>query len=166
MAGLISIGVSKIEIGTPAADGGMSTTLASLGYTTKDTIRFNDEKGTETEFEAEETDLPLFIAKQGGKKEFTYQVANPDLDTLVKVFGGTKDDATKSWQAPISEPNIVQSLKFTPKQGFGFEFPKTSLSARWTSDIGKDKLIGIEVTFKVLQPDKAGLGPYKVTTTP
>lgn len=166
MAGQINIGAAKIEIGDPATDGGMGQTLAALGLTTKDTIRFINEKGSETEFLAEEIDPPIYVSKRAGSKTFTFQVANPDLDTLVKVFGGTKDTTTNSWQAPITEPIIIKSLKFTPKKGMGFEFPKTQLSATWTSEIGKDKLMGIDVEFKVLQPDKEGLGQMKVFLVP
>lgn len=162
MAGLINIGAAKIEIGDPAVDGAMGTTLAALGYTTEDTIKFNDEGGTETEFNVEELDIALYAETQPGTKTFVFQVANPDEDTLVKVFGGTKTgtEGATTWQAPLQAPTIIKSLKFTPKKGMGFNFPKTKLSARWTSDIGKNHLLGIEVSFKVLQPDKEGEAPY------
>lgn len=162
MAGQINIGAAKIEVGPVGADGGMGNVLATLGLTAKDTIKFNNEKGTKTEFLVEETDLAIFTTKTAGAKSFNFQVANPDLDTLVKVFGGEKDEATNSWSAPATEPTITQSLKFTPKKGFGIEFPKVLLTATWTTDIGKDHLLGIDVECEVLQPDKEGLGPYKV----
>lgn len=162
MAGLINIGVAKIEIGDVGADGAMGTSLAALGYTTENTIKFNDDGGKEVDFNVEELDIPLYSETQAGTKTFTFQVANPDEDTLVNVFGGTKTGtgAATTWDAPLQAPTIVKSLKFTPKKGIGFNFPKTKVSAKWTNDIGKDKLLGIEVSFKVLQPDKAGLAPY------
>lgn len=162
MPGLINIGAAKIEVGDPAVDGGMGTTLAPLGYTTVDTIKFNDEGGTEIDFEVEELDIPFYSETQTGTKIFTFQVANPDEDTLVSVFGGTKTGtgATTTWAAPLLAPTIIKSLKFTPKKGIGFNFPKCKVSARWTSDIGKNNLMGIEVSFKVLQPDKANTPAY------
>lgn len=162
MAGLINIGAAKIEVGDPAADGGMGTSLSQLGYTTEDTIKFNDEGGSEIDFPIEELDVPVYSITKAGNKTFSFQIANPDEDTLVAVFGGTKTGtggATK-WEAPLTQPTIIKSLRFTPQKGLGFNFPKTKLSARWTSDIGKNHLLGIEVVFKVLQPDKVGEKPY------
>lgn len=154
---LINIGVAKIELGDPAVDGGMGTVLAALGYTLEGTAQINMDDPTETEFTVEEVDTPIYVASQAGKVRISFQVANPDEDTLVKVFGGTKTGtgAAAVYSYPLTPVVIEQSIKFTPVKGIGLNIPRAKITAKFTSALGRTALLGVEVTGTVLQPTKA-----------
>lgn len=157
MAGLINIGVSSIAIGAIATDGGMGTTLSPLGYTEEGSAQINMDDPTETEFNVEELDTPIWIESKAGKIAVAFKVANPDEDTLVKVFGGTKTGtgATAVYTWPLISPVIERSIKITPKQGMGISIPRAKITAKFSSEIGRAALLGVEVTGTVLQPTKA-----------
>lgn len=150
-------GIDKIELGAIAVDGGMGTTLASLGLTTEDSVSFNFEDPTKTEYPVEETDTPFFTSVKAGKKSVTFTLANPDAAALVKVFGGTTTGtgAATVYKAPLVSPVIEQSLKITAKIGFGFNFPRVLVTAKFTDGLGRNKLLGVTITCDVLQPTKA-----------
>lgn len=157
MAGLINIGVAEIAIGAIAVDGGMGTTLAPLGYTEEGSAQINMDDPTETEFPVEELEVPLWIESKAGKIAVAFKVADPDEDTLVKVFGGAKTGtgATAVYSWPLAPVSIERSIKFTPKKGMGLNIPRAKITAKFSSEIGRGALLGVEVTGTVLQPTKA-----------
>lgn len=151
-------GIEKIELGAIAADGGMGTVLASLGFTEEDSVKLVFEDAEKKEYFAEETDSAWFVSTKAGKKRVEFTVANPDTATLVAVFGGTVTGtgATAVYKAPAVMPVIEQSLKITPKIGLGFNFPRVLVTAKFTDSLGRNSLLGISVTCEILQPTKAG----------
>lgn len=157
MAGLITVGVAKIEVGAIAVDGGMGTTLAPLGYTEEGSAAINMDDPTETEFNVEELETPLHIQSKAGKIAIAFKVANPDEDTLVSVFGGSKTGtgSTAVYKWPVTPVIIERSIKITPAQGMGINVPRAKITAKFSSEIGRAALLGIEVTGTVLQPTKA-----------
>lgn len=167
--GQINIGIAKIELGALAADKGESTAYGVLGYTEEGTAKLNWDDPTETEFNVEEIDTPIYIASKAGKKTFTFTIANPDKTTLQKVFGATVTGTgpTERIDFPDSAVLLEQSLKITPQQGFGLIAPRVKVTAKLTSDLGRANLLGVEVTATVMQPEKAGLKALSAfTVTP
>ncbi len=156
--GQINNGIEKIELGAIAVDGGMGTVLSSLGFTEEDSAKINFEDPEKKEYFVEEFDTALFVAIKQGKKSFEFTISNPDVDTLVATFGGTKTGtgADTVYDAPSVMPTIEQSLKITPKVGMGFKFPRVQVTAKFTDSIGRNALLGIVVTCEVLQPTKSG----------
>lgn len=150
-------GIKSIKLGAIAVDGGMGTSLASLGYTEEDSAKINFEDAEKKEYFAEEVDTAWFQTLKAGKKTFEFTIANPDAATLVAVFGGTKTGtgSTTVYSAPAVMPTIEQSLEITPKIGLGFKFPRVLVSAKLTDSIGRNALLGVVVTCEVLQPTKA-----------
>ncbi|WP_213279323.1 hypothetical protein [Chryseobacterium indologenes] len=161
MAGQINIGVAEIAIGAIAADGDMGTTLAPLGYTEEGSAQINWDDPTETEFKVEELSTPIHIQSTDGKKTVVFKVADPDLDTFVEAFGGTKSGtgADEVFNFPSKTPTIEKSLKFTPEQGIGLKIPRAKITAKLSSNIGRAALLGVEISATVLQPKKAGVAP-------
>lgn len=156
--GQVNNGIEKIELGAIAADGGMGTTLASLGFTAEDSVSFNWDEADITEYFAEETDTAWAKTKKEGGKAIEFTLANPDAQALVKLFGGsvTGTGASEVYKAPATSPTIEQSLKITPKVGFGFNFPRVLVTARFTDSIGRNSMLGVVVRCEVLQPTKSG----------
>lgn len=161
MAGLINIGVAKIELGGLAVDGGVATTFAALGYTDEGSAQITWDDPAETEFNVEELDSPLYIATKEGKKKVAFKVANPDEDTLVKVLGGTKTGtgATTVYKYPDNVVDIEQSIKITPEKGMGLILTRCKITAKLSSALGRTSLMGVEVTGTLLQPTKTGEAP-------
>lgn len=157
MASLINIGIAKIELGEVAVDGGMGTTLAALGYTEEGSATINMDDPTETEFPVEELDTPLYISSKAGKISLAFKVSDPDEDTLVKVFGGTKTGTGTEvvYKYPAQIPAIEQSIKLTPMKGMGLNIPRAKITAKFSSAIGRAALLSVEVTGTILQPTKA-----------
>ncbi len=150
-------GIEKIELGPIGALGAMGTTLTSLGFTEEDSVKMNFEDAEKKEYFAEETDTAWFISTKAGKKSVEFTIANPDAQTLVTVFGGTVTGtgAATVYKAPAVMPVIEQSLKITPKIGFGFNFPRVLVTAKFTDSLGRNSLLGIAVSCEILQPTKA-----------
>lgn len=158
MAEKITIGLASISLGAIGSDGSMGTTLAPLGYTSLGTCKINFEDPEKKEFFVEEFDDPFHVEYKQGAINIVFAVANPDLDTVQKVFGGTVSGvgANKVYKAPSQYVNIEQSLEVKAKKGLSFKFPRVSISAKFTSDLSKENLFGLEVTAKVLRPTKDG----------
>lgn len=157
MAGQINIGISKIELGD-LVTGGVATTFATLGYTEEGTAQLSWDDPTETEFNVEEIDDPIYISTKEGKKKLTFKVANPDEDTLVKVFGGTKTGTGDAavFKFPDTSVELEQSVKITPKKGMGLILTRCKITAKLSSAMGRAALMGVEVSASVMKPEKAG----------
>lgn len=160
--GQINNGIASITMGAIAADGGMGTTLASLGFTEEDSVKFNFEDAEKKEYFAEEVDSAFFTSTKAGKKTIEFTIANPDVDTLVAVFGGSKTGTGPAavYNDPAVVPIIEQSLKITPKVGLGFNFPRVLVTAKLTDAMGRNALLGVSVSCSVLQPKKAGVASF------
>jgi hypothetical protein len=164
-----TIGLSKIEIGDTANDGGMGSSLEQLGYTLQDTCTLTQEDPETTDFYAEEADDPVVSYSRAGKTAFNFSVMNPDVDVLAKLLGGTVtttgsgDSAVSTWNAPESIPVIEKSVKITPKMGLIFSIPRMKITAKINGNFSKSNVFVIEVAGTVLKPEKTGEAKMKAT---
>ncbi len=162
--GQINIGLTKVELGNIAVDGGMGTTLAALGNTLEGTMNLNTDDPQVTEFFVEEFDDPLHEEHREGKKTIAFTVADPDLQTLVKVFGGavTGTGVSEVYTPPLTPATVEQSVKITPKRGIGFNIVRAKITAKFTSQIGRGALLGLEISGAILRPTKADTAPFTI----
>ncbi|MDR7818705.1 hypothetical protein RIU47_08815 [Riemerella anatipestifer] len=158
MSNKVNIGLASIKIGEIASDGGMGTSLEQIGVTNQGSCKINFEDAEKKEFFVEEYDDPFHVEYTQGKINIQYQIANPDIDTIVKVFGGSKSGSGPSevYKAPNQSVTIERSMEMTPKKGLGFKFPRVSITAKFTPDIGKENLLMLDITASVLRPTKDG----------
>lgn len=165
MANVITLGLAKIELGDPAADGGMGTVLATLGYTYEDTCKMATDDPEITEFYAEEVDDPVVIKSKKGKTTLNFSIMNPGIDTLVSVLGGTKSGEAPNevWNAPAQIPTINQSVKVTPDEGLAISIPNGYLTGKINGDFSRKGLFMIDVSIQVLTPTKAATAPITAT---
>lgn len=159
---LFNLGVAKIEVSVLAVDGGVGTAFAPLGLTQEGTTKINFADGTTTDLMVEELDTAADSVSQAGEKTIEFVIANPDEDTLVALIGGTKTGTgpTATYTAPATTTVIERSVKITPKKGLGFIFPRVLITARPTSDLGKNTWMGLTVTGKVLAPTKTDVSDW------
>jgi ribosomal protein L11 len=160
---MYTIGLSKIEVGDIAADGGMGQSLAPLGLTYQDTCKLNQDDTEDTEFYAEEVDDPVFIMSRAGKTKFTFSIMNPELVTLKETMGGaiTGTGDTAKWSPPNQLPVIEKSVRITPQQGIAFDIPRLKIAAKINGEFSKKGLLIIEVTGTVLMPTKTSVKKYE-----
>ena len=166
--GLFNLGVSAIELAPIAPDGDVGTTFAALGKTQEGTTKLNFGDATITELKVEESSVAADSYAEPGEKTVEFTVADPDLDTLASVFGGTKSGtgAAAKFSAPSGSVTIERSLKITPNKGMIWTFPRVSITAKFTTDVGKTTWVGVVVTAKVLEPTKSGVAAWSVTLKP
>jgi hypothetical protein len=166
---MYTIGLSKIEIGDIANDGGMGKNLEILGETLEDTVKFEQEDPETTDFFCEEKDDPVLSISKAGKSTFTFSLMNPSLEVLQTLIGGkitpaTTDengnDVPEKWSPPSNMPIIEKSVKITPRQGLVFEIPRLKIIAKINGEFSKKGLLLVEVNGTALQPTKAGVEKY------
>lgn len=162
-----TIGLSKIEVGTIAEDGGMGETLDVLGYTYQDTCTMTQEDPETTDHYAEEVDDPVISISRGGKTNFNFSIMNPSVTVLADLLGGVGTPGTGStpdkWEAPDKIPVVEKSVRITPEQGLKFEIPRMKLVSKINATFSKSGILLIEVAGTVLQPTKTGT--KKITAT-
>lgn len=162
-----TIGLSKIEVGTIAEDGGMGETLDVLGYTYQDTCTMTQEDPETTDHYAEEVDDPVISISRGGKTNFNFSIMNPSVTVLADLLGGVGTPGTGStpdkWEAPDKIPVVEKSVRITPEQGLKFEIPRMKLVSKINATFSKSGILLIEVAGTVMQPTKTGT--KKMTAT-
>lgn len=170
--GQVTNGVDKIEVGAVGAGGTMGTSLAVLGYTNIDSANFTEEDPTITDFKVEELDEPIYSSEQPGKKQLTFQIADPDLNTYQEVFGGTitGSGASAVWNAPDQKVRKEVSVLITPKVGYTVSIPRGVMRGKFNGALSKNALQMIDITIDVLQPEDVNtspiiIGPAVVPTT-
>lgn len=163
-----TLGLSSIEVGAIAANGGMGTSLSTLGQTYQDTCKMAQDEPETTEHYAEEVDDPVISISRGGKTTFSFSVMNPSVDTLKTLMGGVATSGTgatpDTWTAPDKAPAIEMSVRITPEQGLKFEIPRMKLTSKINGDFSKKGLMLVEVQGTVLQPTLASVRKMKATT--
>lgn len=160
-------GITAIKMGSPEADGGMGTTLATLCNTVGGTASLETAEGETIELPIEESSDPDHSETLAGTTVLKWRIAEFDPDVMVKVLGGTVSGtgATKAWEMPALKPVIEQSIEIDtaiPVTG-KITFPRVSLSARIIAPLDKKQYGNIEITGKVLTPKKDGVGSMKWT---
>jgi hypothetical protein len=147
--GQVTNGLDKIEI----ADIGGSN-WQTLGYTNIDSATAVEEDGTVTDFPVEETDTPVFTRTIPGKLLINFQVADPDLTTYERTFGGNVVGVGSAavWHAPAARLQREVQLRITPKIGYIFYFAKVTLVPKFNAALGKNNLAMIDIECTVLTP--------------
>lgn len=160
MAGLFTNGIEKIEFSEIGANGAMGKSFAALGFTQEDSFKIIQEEGQKTELKAEESESPVYVTETAGSLGFEFNLMNPDAEALKKIFGGEADAG--SYTPPSTTVNIEKSFKVTPKQGFGIEAPRVKVSGQFTPDYGRNFLMMVKITVKVLEPTDGSSKRFKL----
>lgn len=155
-----TLGISAIELGNLATDGGPGTTLAALGLTYEDSCKLAQDDPEVTEFFAEEVEDAVLTRSKKGKTTLTFQIMNADTTTLVALFGGSATGASpnKTWNSPDNTPTIEQTVRVTPIDGMKLVIPRGSVSAKLNGEFSRKGLFLIDVTVTALKPTKTGVG--------
>lgn len=165
MAEWRTIGLTSIEIGAIAGDGGMGTTLAALGKTYQGTAKLQSADPETTDFYAEEDDDPIDKMVKLGARTLTWSIMDFTPATLAAVLGGTASGTgdAATWEAPTSYVDVEKSIKIVTKKNLKIEIPRAKITAKLNVDFGKTAMGLVDITATILTPTKAATAPIKVS---
>jgi len=162
--GVFTFGYSKIEMGAIAVDGGMSTTLAEIGFTYKDTASMVESPATATPHKKEGTDRPILMTKEIGDTTVKFSIMDPDATLYGSLKGGTLSGTSPNvWASPSAGPSVEQSLKLTSEAGIVWAFPRVAVDAVFNQKLARSGINLLEVTCLVMAPTK--LNTYAINAT-
>ncbi len=168
MAEKRSIGLASLKIGDIESDGGMGTTLETLGVTYKDSCELTQDDPQVTDIECEESDDPVESIETIGARTLKWSIMDYNPQTLVKVLGGTVTGSGTEldpfvWNAPSTSPSIEKSIELVSKSGVKFQIPRAKIMAKLNAKIVKNGVALIDITAKILTPTKAGVAPIMIS---
>ncbi|PSR54154.1 hypothetical protein AHMF7605_11795 [Adhaeribacter arboris] len=157
-----TFGMAKILLGTPAGDGGMSTTLTEkFGYTKPDSVSITSEEGTKSEIFIEESDTAIISQDTPGAKRVNWSTYNTAPEALQAAFGGTivGTGAAKVWNSPENLQPVIYSVRIEDKANHFWAMAKVQVVPRLNININKSDAGQIDFVGTILIPDKAGVSP-------
>lgn len=160
--GKITRGLDKIEVGDVAVDGGPGTSLATLGFTDRDSpVTMVEADPTIDRLYAHEIDTPLDTEVTGGESPFIFTVVDPDLATMAEIFGGTVTGtgSTATYSMPSTKVIKRQTVKITPKKGLIVTIVDGAMYGKINGDWAKAGKVAIDVVVEPQQPTKADTDP-------
>jgi|SRR3990172_2228305 len=163
MAELLVRGIASIKIGDIETDGGMGTTLASLGSTYKDSASFIQEDATTSDWFSEEADDPIDTDETPGKRIMKWSIVDFTASTLIKIFGGTEESGM--WLAPDSSSGVEKSVEVKSRKSSKIEVTRMQLVPKFNIPLARGEMGRVDITGTVLKPTKSGekavrIGPY------
>ena len=159
----VSYGLTKVEFGDIAVDGGMGTgTFTEVGQTVKGSFTMTSEEGTTTDFEIEEQDKPIMSIITPGATRITWETYDVGGAKMASLFGGSYDAGTRTYSAPEKVVAKEVSLKITSANGLVLNIVRVSLFPTFNMPFTSDALGKISLTAAVLAPEKADEPPYKI----
>jgi len=160
-----SSGIKSISMGAIAADGGMGTTLTSVGDIFLGSAIFEEAEDAITDFYSELQDDPILSVGVNGLKTLTFTLVDVTPAQAILFLGGTATGTTPTlrYGAPLTFVTIEQSLQILTKEGYTIQIPRAKINARLLWSFSKTDMAKIEVKARVLMPTKAGVEPYAWT---
>lgn len=161
--------VSGLKLGEIAPDGGLSTAMVSPGKVMKDTIEVNPGADTDTDFTEEGSDDPFFVSTVVAPETGTFDIGTYEKEVIADLCGGTVtgEGAAAVYARSVGKPPIVyKSLELQPQVGDKWTYPRVKLNAKLVGRFRQGELNVVRVTFKVMQPTKAGVAPFYLGTVP
>lgn len=158
----ITRGLSKIEVGAVAVDGGPGSVLAALGFTDRDSaVTLIEEDPTVDRLYAHEVDDPLDTEITAGSKTLVFTLVDPDPAALASVFGGAADGSGTgaTYDFPDTKEILERTVKITPRKGMVITIPRGALYGKINADFARAAKFAVDIVVEVLKPTKEGVAP-------
>lgn len=151
--------VNGVLLGAIAVDGGAGTALTNPGKVREDTINLNPRGVTDTEFKAQGDSSPAVVVTTLGAREGQFDIMTFDPEVIADLTGGTTtgEDENVLFHSPIGVTNVEKTLKFIDAQDKEWLMPRVKINADLVGVFRNGDLNVVRVTYKVLQPTKAGV---------
>ena len=121
--GVISLGLSEIQVGDIAADGGCATVFNKIGKTYQNTCKISQDSADVTEHYEEGQSAPEVRKKKKKVPVLAFSIMDPDTTFLKAYLGGTVtgdgDDADGDKIKVADKPDAIEYLKERfPEKGY------------------------------------------------
>ncbi len=157
--GFVSLGLSEIQVGAIAADGGEATSYSKIGKTYQNTCKLQQEKADVTEHYEEGQSAPEVRKKKKKVPILTFSIMDPDPTFLQAYLGGevtgTGDDMEWSWSD--TDEDIEASIRVIPEIGLVYTIPRADIEAVINADMSAQGINLVDFTVTPLKPKKAGV---------
>ena len=157
--GVISLGLSEIQVGQIATDGGEATSYEKIGKTYQNTCKLVQEKADVTEHYEEGQSAPEVRKKKKKVPILTFSIMDPDPTFLKSYLGGevtgTGDDMEWSWSD--TDEDIEASIRVVPEIGLVYTIPRADIEAVLNADMSSQGINLVDFTVTPLKPKKAGV---------
>ena len=161
--GVISLGLSEIQVGKIATDGGEATEYSKIGKTYQNTCKLVQEKADVTEHYEEGQAAPEVRKKKKKVPVLTFSIMDPDPTFLKEYLGGTVigtgDDMEWSWSD--TDEDIIASIRAVPEVGLVYTIPRADIEAVLNADMSSQGINLVDFTVTPLKPTKAGVPSIK-----
>lgn len=159
------IGLKDLKIGAQAANGGMGTSLVSVGKVYKETASIIDEDGTVTKHFAENDRYPFLTVYEAAGTTIKFTLTDIAPDKLKEFFGGEVEDAAKAWKSPMASFSCERSLSLETVMGLTVDVPNAFIYAKLNWNLGQKEIAKVEVTAEVQAPKVASESPMIIRET-
>lgn len=159
------VGLKDLKIGAQAANGGMSTTLTSVGKVYKETASIIDEDGAVTKHFAENDRYPFLVVYEAAGTTIKFTLTDLAPDKLKEFFGGEADAALKSWSSPSTSFSCEKSVSLETTLGLTIEVPNAFIHAKLNWNLAGKEIAKLEVTAEVQAPKVSGEAPVTIKET-
>lgn len=160
---VISLGLSEVQVGNIAADGGEATAYSKIGKTYQNTCKMVQEKADVTEHYEEGQSAPEVRKKKKKVPILTFSIMDPDCTFLKAYMGGTVtgtgDDQEWSWSD--TDEDIEASIRVIPEVGLVYTIPRADIEAVLNADMSSQGINLVDFTVTPLKPKKAGVPTLK-----
>lgn len=152
---MITLGLSKIEVGEAALDGTMPTAMTKIGKVYKGTCRITQDEADITEHFEEGRAAPEVRKKTKKVPRFEFALMDADAEILADYIGGTATEG--AWGYDGTEVVANKSIRLISEQGFNFEIPNADIEAFVDGDLSSEGifLVNIVVTPLAVSSGKA-----------
>lgn len=142
---VITIGLSKISVGTAAANGTMPTELAKIGKVYKDSCKIAQDAADVTEHYEEGKSAPEVRKKSKKIPKVIFSLMDCDPATLVKYIGG-ETVSTNGWGFNGDEITANVAMKIESEQGLDFCIPNADVEAVINADMSAKGIFLVDFT--------------------
>ena len=161
--GLISLGLTEIQVGAISEDGGEAKTYKKIGKTYQNTCKLVQESADVTEHYEYVQSAPEVRKIKKKVPILTFSIMDPDVEFLKAYLGGTvagdADEAEWSWSD--TDENIEASIRAVPEVGLVYTIPRADIEAVLNAEMSSQGINLVDFTVTPLKPKKSVVATIK-----
>lgn len=156
---MISLGLSEIQVGTIATDGGEAESYIKIGKTYQNTCKLQQDNAEVTEHYEEGQSAPEVRKKKKKVPVLTFSIMDPDPTFLKTYLGGTTsgDGDEMVWSWSDTDEDIEVSLRVIPEVGLVYTIPRADIEAVLNANMSSQGINLVDFTATPIKPAKAGV---------
>lgn len=142
--GIITLGLSDIQIGNVDVTGDMPAAMAKIAKTYKDTCKLSQAVSEVAEHYEEGKASPEARNKQKKMPILAFSVMDPDADIMANYIGGTNTNG--KWGMNGDEVVANKAVRVVPKKGLTIDIPNADIEAVINADMSAKGILLVDFT--------------------